>query len=769
MNGHEKTDETESSDNQNAVKNILVVGDWFIDEHWVTGTHRSSTASRTGSAHYRALHKPESTVQSFCGAGRTASLLYQVGKQEDPQYTIHGIGIWHKNDTGLLRAMFEPENLQGRNHFTLCDPKLNDKNLPNVQLYNLQSILEKKRQAEVCTTRIIRVYHTTEGKYAHPYYRIDWELPSPAEWIGPSEGHLLENLESNAERLPDDGEVDVVVVKDLLRGVVSSGLIRFLVEKHSKAQWFISTKAWNPPWFAELRNLNPEALQLLLIPQVAAEQAVRTGLLSRWLTQRGCPTERAINLIDEIRNVVGDEHKNLKIVVLPRGFSLLAYAPTPKAKNHDGTRINCYVQPEASVRSIKVNMGMASVLLPFLVVENLRNEVKPADLKLIVEKALSDTRDFVKHEGERVRNPESWRPISFEKKQTTDSGAATTQRHASGRFAFRDFGWEDETGHWEDALSEKGYIEVELPDHRVIRKFQLWRGMTEIDDYVCCVTERQKIICRLIGAIEEFRHSGERRHICGTLVAGPGTGKTHLVRSLAKSMDLRLLPFNITQMTSRCDILDCFDTIVTTQAQNREQAILVFVDEINARLDNDNVYNAFLGPIEDGIYVRGGKAFHIDPCIWLFSGTEDPSTTDPSNNSKASKGSDFVSRLTLGVLDLDSTSDSSDRKSVEKVYQGVSLLCAIFPDVRWISEKVLAAFALMPDAVTVRDLRTFVSLFRDIQYGRVESKNIPEELLKCENDTSERNHFRGFPFNKWAKADDDPNIRVEVSEPDIRP
>jgi|WetSurMetagenome_2_1015567.scaffolds.fasta_scaffold30767_3 hypothetical protein len=40
----------------NRVKRILVVGDWIVDEHWVTGIHRSPTSSRTGQTHRRALH-----------------------------------------------------------------------------------------------------------------------------------------------------------------------------------------------------------------------------------------------------------------------------------------------------------------------------------------------------------------------------------------------------------------------------------------------------------------------------------------------------------------------------------------------------------------------------------------------------------------------------------------------------------------------------------------------------------------------------------------
>jgi hypothetical protein len=80
VNAKNNNSEGSSTADQKA-KKILVVGDWFVDEHWVMGVHRSATSSRTGHAHYRALHNMSSTVQSFCGAGLTASLLYQVKKR----------------------------------------------------------------------------------------------------------------------------------------------------------------------------------------------------------------------------------------------------------------------------------------------------------------------------------------------------------------------------------------------------------------------------------------------------------------------------------------------------------------------------------------------------------------------------------------------------------------------------------------------------------------------------------------------------------------
>ena len=80
----------------------------------------------------------------------------------------------------------------------------------------------------------------------------------------------------------------------------------------------------------------------------------------------------------------------------------------------------------------------------------------------------------------------------------------------------------------------------------------------------------------------------------------------------------------MSRTNTRNDLIECFDAIVTSQAQEPNQAVLVFVDEINAKLDGQHVYDTFLAPLEEGIYVRAGKTFHIGPCLWIFAGTEEP-------------------------------------------------------------------------------------------------------------------------------------------------
>src|SRR5712692_1388125 len=209
--------------------------------------------------------------------------------------------------------------------------------------------------------------------------------------------------------------------------------------------------------------------------------------------------------------------------------------------------------------------------------------------------------------------------------------------------------------------------------------------MAEVDDYVCLVESKRAALREIVRELQMFRDGRPRRHRSCLLIAPPGSGKTYLVSRLARSLHLRFLHFNITQMLSKHDILDCFDTIITTQFQSRAEGLLVFVDEVNAPLAGQEVYDAFLAPLESGVYVRAGKTFPIAPCAWVFAATKPPKA------GTSSKVSDFVSRLTLEPVTLEVTGKEDDAR-LEKVYLGVALLRSEFPDVRRITEKVLYAF-----------------------------------------------------------------------------
>jgi ATPase family associated with various cellular activities (AAA) len=719
-------------------KTVLVVGDWVVDEHWSIGVHRSSTSSRTGTTHYRALHLPTSTVESLCGAGRTASVLHQIVRGGNRLCNILGIGIWHEKDTGVLAEMLDPVwNCQQTPHQVsgASSPSSGEE-----KLFNLGRIIAAdSRLAEFAcgTTRMIRIYQQTGARFSL-LQRIDWETQLPDVYRN-SEG---ENVWIGSERQLEDSDLSKfidryratlsgVVIKDLHKGVISDTLIKWLVENLPRVPWFVSTKEWWPSWFDIVKNAD---VRLVMIPQVATLQAIRKGELNRWITRTGDASDGALYRMDQLGRKFRDR---AMIVALPDGLSVLARDRARLGKSG----LAGLVQKETGPEALVSGMPMASVFFPALIAHLLQNE--DVEFDRLLKKSLAFTHKWMSLEEKRVEEPEYWRPGPD---QVLDLDADMEQTALKGQArmfdeSWLDLDWEQARREWEATFSNYGILGPRESGRRQSSKegsmvpagrkrIEISRSMLEVDGYVCCTKQKRRTLQGIVSEIGSFASHHKRDHKSCMLIASPGSGKTYLVRCIAKSLKLTFLGFNITQMISKGDLLDCFDTIVTNQAQNRDQPLLVFVDEINARLDGQHVYDAFLAPLEEHVYVRAGKTFHIDPCIWVFAGTEFPVDRQEMSRDRSDKASDFVSRLSARPFDLIHSGESDGEERLEKVYLGVSLLRSTFPDVRKVSEKVLRAFHSLPPALEAREVKHFVESFVDIQYGEVKEKNIDDDRLK---------------------------------------
>ena len=749
---------------------VLVVGDWFVDEHWVFGVHRSSSSSRTGQAHLRALHRPRSNVQAFCGAGRSAFFLHQLYRNDQgaPLRQVVGLGFWHGADTGALRSLFDPR-AHPQTLYRLTLPALAQPN--GIELINMNDALNSKltreeRDKREYTTRIIRRYRPAERDQVI-YERLDWERVTGSVTWNESTLEALAGLLSSGVR---GHKVCAVVVKDLVKGAVTLEIVKWLVARPelSGARWYVSSKRWQPGWLGDLKHVD---LRVLMVPQVSAQEAVRRKELSCWIAKSGRPSREAVALIDGLARESGAR----SVVLLPEGFSALVYLPAAN---------QCVVQPLRAPERIAVDMGGASIIFPAIVAcsEHAADSLQPQERLSL---ALRATYEWVHAEGERVLNPLKWEPDplnwawtdTLTKLRNLVRGQATANGWKLPSFGIvRELSWTQEEDAWKDALKDVGIVARRQDKGG---ELQLWRAMSEVDGYVCCVETTRKRLRELVHGIQAFAKA-PRHHASSMLLASPGTGKTFLAKQLARAADLRFVPFNITQMRSKGDILACFDTIAATQAENPEKRLLVFVDEINAELDGGAVYGAFLTPLEEGSYVRSGRAFSIHASAWVFAGTQHPAHVEPDDTpEKQSKGSDFVSRLTLGVVDLGKDrSRQQDHRNVtemkeadravalralEHVYLGASLLKAEFSDVRQVSELVLRAFWELPLAARVRDVKHFVRRFKDIQYGRVTARNVPDGW-PSDDEGEVASRWKGWVDSR--KYSDKPDVDI-IDTPDL--
>ena len=363
----------------------------------------------------------------------------------------------------------------------------------------------------------------------------------------------------------------------------------------------------------------------------------------------------------------------------------------------------------------------------------------------ILSHAFECTSDWISAEGDRVLSPATWNPDphKWEPKPSILADVSCIKEETKKIFLDKNRNWDDEIKDWKSAENTEhfGVITTTTLTGTSCKELQLSRSMTEVSGYVCWGEEKRKYLSRLVKGINDF-HTNPQYPTAAMLIADPGSGKSFLIKQLAKSARLEPLTFNITHLSSRGEIISWFDTIHTKQQEMPDQKFLVFIDEINSDLDGGKPYSAFLSPLEDGFYVRNGQTYSLQPAVWIFAGTENPTLKE------GEKGSDFMSRMTLGAIQLNHNIEPN-HKALERIYFGAAMLKNTFPDVQYVSENVLRAFQCLgtENDIRVRDIKHFVRQFSNIQYARVTSANVPDCWPKDEDNVRYREWKNNLDLN----------------------
>lgn len=589
--------------------NVLVIGDWFVDAHWVVAPHRSDSASRPGRSFSLGLQGLDSTVRCLCGAGQVASLLELSDKESSgigAYGAIYGIGSWHADDGALIQAMLDPDNCRGDNPNRLKNPTKTEGPL---RLYSIGS-------NDAGTNRVMRIYRRTADDEYEQMDRIDWEIPLKE----PCEERLDNALNGIAN-------IGFVVIKDHGRGVINPGFIKRLRSKIDgpgcMQHWFVETKDWNAPWLSELPK---DRVRLVLMPHEAAIKARLTSpsgeerRIHNWLLSDSVPTKRAMEFMQDS---LLKRFPEAAILVMPSRNTLCGIIPhEPRGFVHRGEREN---NPEPFVP--RASVLFAALFHHFAVdlanCPNAKGEKLPAWIGP-VRQSIDFTDQWVHRESGRISNPQQWGgndvrlgktpPVRNPEEIGLSFDWDKVWRSHAHAFAAWPEMW---SGKSEDRPQGYGVVQVKEE-----LRLDLWRPM-EVQGCITCVRLKRQMLEDLTLHFSEFMKGDRRTHQSFYICDDPGGGKSTMVRKLAEALDMKFLSFNITEMVRRNDLLGCFDTIVTTQAQEPDRPLLVFVDEINANLEGHSVYSAFLAPLEDGHYNRDGKTFQLTPCVWVFVGTED--------------------------------------------------------------------------------------------------------------------------------------------------
>ncbi len=493
-------------------------------------------------------------------------------------YKLYGIGKWNSNDDILIKHLIHSREESSCNAAD-GSVKITKKYSDRAPTIGITTL-----DPNSPTIRVIRQYKQ-EGKNLEQINRVDWEPPNV-----PNKGINLQDY----KKLPDANEITSIVIQDLKKGVIDDDLISRLFQKYPNALWYVRSKEFNPSWISIIK----EKLELILFgPEIAALE----NPWDSWLVN-GKISHQALEILDNSlsKNTVLLTDKREMIFVSEKTPKCIASISKKKI-----TELSQLGWPSA----------IFSALIYSLITENIPNtddDIKEYFSKILV---LAD-----KHGG--IKIPES---IKFTEDES-DPPLVIIEDLKEQRAIKK------------QAISGTGIIKSGKGELRM----DVWRGSSNLESYVTCIKEKQKIINRIGKYLRGFeKNQSPKRSLSIMLQADPGAGKTFLARSLAKEFNFAFLQCDVTQLINRESLYDVFDKASSMQAASKEK-LLIFVDEINASLQNGRVFGSFLTPLEDGYYTRKGNNFALKPCVWIFAGTN----IDNDVLDSGEKLSDFKSRVT---------------------------------------------------------------------------------------------------------------------------
>jgi hypothetical protein len=585
---------------------LLVLGDWVVDEYWFLRPSDARGASGTGYDHYESVSEPQHLVRDLCGAGHIAHILYQRLRTAPPtgagpsvgDYRIIGLGSWHADDTEAIRHLIHagqdvPCPIAQMRHSITSSPGDCSIQAPDDELTLYPTTLTGT------TLRVVRLYQRSKRGEIEQISRVDL-----CRTAAPDDPSRLDEWDAPPPRL-----VTGIVVNDLGKGGITLSLVSYLRSKYPRARWYVRSKLERPPWLEQVY----ECLDFFLLgPELLASR----NPLDTWIVE-GRLTPQAIATLKQL-----PEHAPVAILTNRRELI---------ARINDGG-LTCMTAVSGVEPTTITQLRYTSAVFASIVRQHLAGT---AVNDIVLSEALDEATGLSGIPD--IDIPPFFRGVRKEGRPQHGGGSVASW--------YRSRLWNDEVREWNQGMTGLGLIQDERGEERL----EVWRGSPVLPGYITVVDERATKVSKLGRLLKEFVRSGihAKSSLSILLQADPGTGKTALARALATATGARILNFNVTSMLHREDLGGIFDAIAAQQASS-DHPVLVFVDEVNARLEGQPVFDAFLSPLEARIYYRQGRAFQLRPCAWIFAGTR----TAKDAYSSSEKYSDFMSRLTE-VVEID--------------------------------------------------------------------------------------------------------------------
>jgi hypothetical protein len=779
--------------NNSIKKNILVVGDLFIDENWLMARAENYHSTNVGNFHYASkLDGPDSLILSLCGIANVLKIMsgsYKESKSSESllhKYNLIGAGAWNPDDHDTLQCIIcdrgrgkmnmTPYTLKGikvaypgTKGERICpyDKKLCE---PLLKMINL---IPNKNNLNSSTNRIFRIYEGFGGDQPRLRYRFDWKLEVDEELLKINQLKKIKN-------------VAAVIIVDHGKGVVGPKVIKKLCELYKEADWYIRMKLASTSWLSVIKESKPNVRLIVIDEQLIKYlHGIRTwhhgstlgrgsleimgNLLGLGIYQHGnqmrpeSPVADNAAVLFEDDSAIAGTRLN-KQSSLGNNDAALVYVPPPRGKK------------------MPIQVGRTSVFFNVFTYFDLMKEYRlnVETLYGICERALATTyrwtekctEAWIAEKPSELSGPFqdviTW--INEEKKLADNPEQDKTYNTC----------WND----WNASSTDLGIIDVKINDQEAESQLQLWRAYGILPQYICPGGIKRSNINRLVSALVQYMYKGNPNFPFNCLfLAEPGWGKSYLAKCLANYFKFEYLEYSMAQMSSTRDLIDAFKVIVSTQKRS-DKKVLVFMDEIDAAIEGHTALGLLLGPMWDGIFKIDGNTNKIDPCVWVFA-----STKPLSKLRGMDKGPDFLSRINGPTInldyldeimrsDLEKSPDEKTRKKhmanhvkanqalrTELVYQGVNILNRLFGPITHVDKGVLDLFNNMLPLNGIRSLTILVSRFQGITKGKVTKSNVPKlyesDAWKEEIDSSEPLSSAGLKRHIYLLDIDQYNIDYE--------
>jgi hypothetical protein len=201
-------------------------------------------------------------------------------------------------------------------------------------------------------------------------------------------------------------------------------------------------------------------------------------------------------------------------------------------------------------------------------------------------------------------------------------------------------------------------------------------------------------LVRLKFRIQDYLVNQERdpRPFVAAICGGPGSGKSSLVDALARELGCTAIKQNAAQWTSVDQLSRTCEQVRTEHIGLKPKPTLVFIDEVDCRVNGEVLFGKLLAPLWDCSYYFEGEERKLgSPSVFLLAGSTQP-WQEPQKllrEKSEDKLPDLVSRLSVYPLGI----PPLKHRKADVVYIAAKALKRRFSDLKRIDRKVLHLFA----------------------------------------------------------------------------